>query len=129
MPAHSTTRRPPRPDKPPVLHPYVRISDPTQRKGGGLERQPTPNLEGFCRQFGFTLSKKIWVDDGVSAFKGLNATPNHQLGQFLMYHLQGVEVLGLGEVVRVLQLAIIFHTSKAHNSQLGILDLLLTSQL
>lgn len=47
------------------------------------------------------------------------------LGQFLMFHLQGVGVLGLGEVILVLQLAIIFHT-KAPNR---LLDLHLISLL
>lgn len=51
------------------------------------------------------------------------------LGQFLMFHLQGVEVLGLGEVILVLQSAIIYHINKAPNSLLGILDLHLTSLL
>jgi DNA invertase Pin-like site-specific DNA recombinase len=54
-----------------------------QRKGGGLERQTKADVEEFCRRFGFTPGKRIWVDDGVSAWKGLNATPKHQLGQFL----------------------------------------------
>jgi hypothetical protein len=67
----------------PVAHPYARISDPLQRKGGGLERQTTADASCFCRQFGFALGKRILVDDGVSAWKGLNASPNHQLGQFL----------------------------------------------
>jgi DNA invertase Pin-like site-specific DNA recombinase len=67
----------------PILHPYVRISDPSQRKGGGLERQTSAEMKEFCQRFGFQLSKRIWVDDGVSAFKGLNATPNHELGKFL----------------------------------------------
>lgn len=49
------------------------------------------------------------------------------LGQFLMFHLQGVEVLGLGEVILVLlQLAIIYLINKAPNS---LLDLHLTSLL
>jgi DNA-binding transcriptional MerR regulator len=67
----------------PVAHPYARISDPDQRKGGGLERQTTANLAEFARLFGFDLSKRVLVDDGVSAWKGLNASPEHQLGQFL----------------------------------------------
>jgi hypothetical protein len=67
----------------PVAHPYARISHPDQRKGGGLERQTTAALEDFCRRYGFALARRVWVDDGVSAFKGLNATPEHQLGQFL----------------------------------------------
>jgi DNA invertase Pin-like site-specific DNA recombinase len=75
MPHHSTTS--------PVLHPYVRISDPSQRKGGGLERQTTNDLKEFAERFGFTISKHIWVDDGVSAWRGLNATPNHELGKFI----------------------------------------------
>jgi hypothetical protein len=51
------------------------------------------------------------------------------LGQFLMFHLQVVGVLGLGEVIPVLQLAIISHTNKARSSLLGILDLHLISRL
>jgi hypothetical protein len=53
---------------PPVCHPYARISDPEQRKGGGLERQTKADMEEFCRRYGFTLSKRVRVDDGVSAF-------------------------------------------------------------
>jgi DNA invertase Pin-like site-specific DNA recombinase len=67
----------------PVAHPYARISDPEQRKGGGLERQTKADVGKFCEQFEFALGKRIYIDDGVSAFKGLNATPEHQLGQFL----------------------------------------------
>jgi hypothetical protein len=67
----------------PVAHPYARISHPDQRKGGGLERQTAANLSEFASRFGFVLGKRVWVDDGVSAFKGLNASPEHQLGQFL----------------------------------------------
>jgi DNA invertase Pin-like site-specific DNA recombinase len=73
----------------PVLHPYVRISDPSQRKGGGLERQTSAAMAEFCHRFGFTLSKRIWVDDGVSAWKGLNATPDHELGKFLLEAKRG----------------------------------------
>jgi hypothetical protein len=51
------------------------------------------------------------------------------LGQFLMFHLQVVGVLGLGEVIPVLQLAIISHTNKARSRLLGILDLHLISRL
>src|SRR5262245_62560309 len=90
MPAHSTARRHPRPDKAPVLHPYCRISDPGQRKGGGLERQTTADLQEFCTRFGFTPSKRVLVDDGVSAFHGLNATPNHELGKFLAEARRGL---------------------------------------
>lgn len=67
----------------PVLHPYVRISDPTQRKGGGLDRQTSADVAGFASHFGFIVSKRVRIDDGVSAFRGLNATPDHELGQFL----------------------------------------------
>jgi DNA invertase Pin-like site-specific DNA recombinase len=74
----------------PVSHPYVRISDPTQRKGGGLERQTTADLAAFNRLYGFTLSKRMLIDDGVSAFHGLNATPGHQLGQFLAEARKGL---------------------------------------
>jgi DNA invertase Pin-like site-specific DNA recombinase len=48
-----------------------------------MERQTTADADSFCREFGFALSKRILADDGVSAWKGLNASPNHQLGQFL----------------------------------------------
>jgi DNA invertase Pin-like site-specific DNA recombinase len=75
MSPHSTTS--------PILHPYVRISDPSQRKGGGLERQTTADMAEFCRRFGFRQSKRVWIDDGVSAWRGLNATPNHELGKFI----------------------------------------------
>jgi hypothetical protein len=64
-------------------HPYARISKPEQRKGGGLERQTQADMEEFCRRFGFNLSPRVRIDDGVSAWKGLNATPNHELGKFL----------------------------------------------
>src|SRR5579884_2667806 len=74
MSGHSTT---------PVQHPYVRISHPEQRKGGGLERQTAANLEEFGRRFGFRTGKRVYVDDGVSAWQGLNATPDHELGHFL----------------------------------------------
>jgi DNA invertase Pin-like site-specific DNA recombinase len=63
--------------------PYARISDPTQRKGGGLERQTKADVDEFCRRFGFAPARRVRVDDGVSAFKGLNATPEHELGKFL----------------------------------------------
>jgi hypothetical protein len=90
MPPHSTTRRPPRPEKPSVLHPYCRISDPGQRKGGGLERQTTADLTTFAERYGFAVSKRILIDDGVSAFHGLNATPAHQLGRFLAEATRGL---------------------------------------
>jgi DNA invertase Pin-like site-specific DNA recombinase len=48
-----------------------------------MERQTTADADRFCRHFGFAVGKRILVDDGVSAWKGLNASPNHQLGQFL----------------------------------------------
>lgn len=72
-------------DAEPVAHPYARISQPDQKHGGGLLRQTTcaDALKEFCRLFGFALSKRVLVDDGVSAFRGLNATPEHQLGKFL----------------------------------------------
>jgi DNA invertase Pin-like site-specific DNA recombinase len=84
VPRHSTN------DHVPIAHPYARISHPEQRKGGGLERQTTANLQEFCARFGFTLSKRLWVDDGVSAFRGLNASPEHQLGQFLAEARKGL---------------------------------------
>jgi hypothetical protein len=69
-------------------HPYVRISDPEQRKGGGLYRQTADpdtmdRLKEFCRLFRFSLSDRFLVDDGVSAWKGLNASPDHELGKFI----------------------------------------------
>jgi hypothetical protein len=81
--------RKPHPDVP-IAHPYVRISDPAQRKGGGLERQLTADLGAWAERFGFKVGKRVWVDDGVSAFKGLNATPSHQLGQFLAEARKGL---------------------------------------
>jgi hypothetical protein len=80
----------PAPAQVPVCHPYARISDPAQRKGGGLERQTAADVAEFCRRFGFTLAKRIRVDDGVSAFKGLNATPHHELGKFLVEARRGL---------------------------------------
>jgi hypothetical protein len=47
-------------------------------------------LEEFCRRFDFTLGKRVWVDDGVSAFKGANPSPEHQLGQFLVEARKGL---------------------------------------
>jgi DNA invertase Pin-like site-specific DNA recombinase len=72
----------------PIAHPYARISDPIQRKGGGLHRQTVSpetgaRIKEFCRLYGFTPSKRILVDDGISAWKGLNATPDHELGKFI----------------------------------------------
>jgi DNA invertase Pin-like site-specific DNA recombinase len=75
---------------PAIGHPYARISHPDQRKGGGLERQTQANFTEFCRRHDLQLSNKVWVDDGVSAFKGLNATPDHQLGQFIIDARNGI---------------------------------------
>jgi hypothetical protein len=47
-------------------------------------------MEEFARRFGFTLSKRVRVDDGVSAFQGLNATPDHELGKFLVEAQKGL---------------------------------------
>src|SRR5262245_3349091 len=79
----------------PTAHPYGRISDPEQRKGGGLKRQTTDDATAaaraeFCRLFGFALGKRVRVDDGVSAFAGLNASPEHALGQFLAEARRGL---------------------------------------
>src|SRR5262245_28451290 len=71
------------PDRQPVCHPYARISDPGQRKGGGLERQTKADAAAFCKQFGFRPSKAVLVDDGVSAFRGRHLSPDHALGKFL----------------------------------------------
>lgn len=75
------------PDPLPVATPYARTSHPEQRKGGGLIRQTSGEtrtaLAEFCALYGFQPSKRVLVDDGVSAFEGLNATPNHELGKFL----------------------------------------------
>jgi DNA invertase Pin-like site-specific DNA recombinase len=78
----------PPPSRTPICHPYARISDPEQRQGGGLVRQTLDpgtavRVAEFCRLYGFTLSNRMLVDDGVSAFHGLNATPDHELGKFL----------------------------------------------
>jgi DNA invertase Pin-like site-specific DNA recombinase len=79
MPSHSTTSH--------TLHPYARISDPDQRKGGGLIRQTSEETQAAIKKFGrlfdFRPSRDILVDDGVSAWKGLNASPDHELGKFL----------------------------------------------
>jgi DNA invertase Pin-like site-specific DNA recombinase len=69
-------------DREPVAHPYARISDPAQRQGGGLVRQ-TADPQTVARVGEFCRTKRVLVDDGVSAFRGLNATPNHELGRFL----------------------------------------------
>ncbi len=90
MPRHSTTRCPERPGTAPTLHPYCRISDPGQRKGGGLERQTTADVTSFAERFGFVVGKRVLIDDGVSAWKGLNATPNHELGKFLAEARRGL---------------------------------------
>lgn len=84
MPAHSSDL--------PVLHPYCRVSDPTQVKGGGLLRQTNADeaIATACNLFGFRRSRRLRVDDGVSAFKGLNLTPEHELGQFLAEAQQGL---------------------------------------
>jgi hypothetical protein len=65
-------------------HLYARISSVEQRKGGGLERQTSDRIKEFNDRHGFTLNPKYLVDDGVSAFRGLNATPKHALGKFLL---------------------------------------------
>lgn len=75
-------------------HLYARISDPAQRKGGGLERQTTADVKAFCTLHAFDLGKKVYVDDGVSAWKGLNATPQHQLGQFMADVRRGIVPAG-----------------------------------
>jgi hypothetical protein len=85
----------PAPVRDPVGHPYARISDPEQRQGGGLVRQTEDEetkakIAEFCRLFGFKQSKLIRVDDGVSAWKGLNATPEHELGQFIAEAKKGL---------------------------------------
>jgi DNA invertase Pin-like site-specific DNA recombinase len=74
----------------PVAHLYARISNAEQRKGGGLERQTSADTKEFVRRFDFQLSKHILVDDGVSAWKGLNATPRHALGRFLVDARKGL---------------------------------------
>jgi hypothetical protein len=78
----------------PIAHPYARISDPEQRKGGGLHRQTSPETQArikeFCRLYGFRPNKHILVDDGISAWKGLNATPEHALGRFIQDANQGI---------------------------------------
>jgi DNA invertase Pin-like site-specific DNA recombinase len=59
------------------------VSTPEQRHGTGLERQTSGDVDGFAERFGFAVSNHDLVDDGVSAWKGLNATPKHALGKFL----------------------------------------------
>jgi hypothetical protein len=78
----------------PVAHPYCRISHPDQRKGGGLERQTQADVATFAKHFGFAVSKRLLVDDGVSAWKGTNATPKHALGQFLADARRGIVPAG-----------------------------------
>ncbi|HKB34923.1 MAG TPA: recombinase family protein [Gemmataceae bacterium] len=51
-------------------------------------------MTAFCEPFGFTLSKRVWIDDGVSAFHGLNATPEHELGQFIAEARKGLILPG-----------------------------------
>jgi hypothetical protein len=67
------------------LHLYARISDPSQP---GLGRQLRAKVQRFCRlfkkEFVFTPSERVYVDDGVSAWHGLNQSPAHELGQFLI---------------------------------------------
>lgn len=67
----------------PHLHLYGRVSHPDQRKGGGMERQIAADYRGFAERFGFAVGNRVYRDDGVSAFHGLNATPHHELGQFI----------------------------------------------
>jgi hypothetical protein len=96
MPRHSTTETPSTSSSSAssattaTVHPYARISDPQQRKGGGLERQTKANVDEFARHHSFTVAKRVLIDDGVSAFKGLNATPEHQLGRFLAEARRGL---------------------------------------
>jgi DNA invertase Pin-like site-specific DNA recombinase len=71
------------PARDPTQHLYGRISDPKQRQGGGLDRQTSADAGAFARRFGFRTAKRIYVDDGVSAWKGLNASPDHELGRFI----------------------------------------------
>jgi DNA invertase Pin-like site-specific DNA recombinase len=80
------------PGSKPTAHLYARISHPDQRKGGGLERQTTAAVGDFCSRFGFTMARHVWVDDGVSAYHGLNATPDHQLGQFIALAKRGTQI-------------------------------------
>src|SRR5262245_49171215 len=88
MPRHRTPTSP-APSPPPATgtaHLYGRISEPEQRKGGGLVRQVAESADQaqeFCHLFGFTLSPRVRVDDGISAFKGLNLDPKHELGKFM----------------------------------------------
>jgi hypothetical protein len=80
-------------DREPILHPYARISDPGQRKGGGLKRQGAEAAEAiaaFARQYGFGVSKTVLVDDGVSAFRGRHLSPEHALGKFLVDAERGI---------------------------------------
>jgi DNA invertase Pin-like site-specific DNA recombinase len=84
---------PANPDREPVLHPYARISEPAQRKGGGLKRQGPEAAEAiaaFAGQYGFAVAKRPLVDDGVSAFRGRHLSPAHALGKFLADAERGV---------------------------------------
>jgi DNA invertase Pin-like site-specific DNA recombinase len=91
MPRHRTT--PESAASMGTAHPYARISEREQRKGGGLVRQVAEaddKIQEFCRLFGFAQSPRVRVDDGVSAFEGLNASSSHELGKFLIEAQGGV---------------------------------------
>jgi DNA invertase Pin-like site-specific DNA recombinase len=87
------------PSREPVAHPYARVSDPDQSLGTGIKRQTEEEetlkrIAEFCRIHGFKCSKHFRVDDGVSAWKGLNASPEHELGQFLQDANRGLILPG-----------------------------------
>jgi DNA invertase Pin-like site-specific DNA recombinase len=58
------------------------------------DKETMARIADFCRLFGFAQSKRIRVDDGISAWKGLNATPEHELGQFIREANQGLILPG-----------------------------------
>ncbi|RWQ60284.1 recombinase family protein [Mesorhizobium sp.] len=58
---------------------YARWSSGSQASGDSLRRQ-SENAERFCSTYGLTLDHQL-VDNGVSAFKGLNLEA--RLGQFI----------------------------------------------
>jgi hypothetical protein len=52
--------------------------------------ETSAKIKEFCRLYGFVPGKRVLVDDGVSAWKGLNATPDHALGKFIGEANQGL---------------------------------------
>jgi DNA invertase Pin-like site-specific DNA recombinase len=55
-----------------TVHSYIRWSSAPQSDGSSLDRQ-SDKAVAYCTQQGLTLSDKVWLDAGVSAYKGKNA--------------------------------------------------------